>query len=158
MSQHLSADATTSPFMLDWYYFYENQTIQVKFNVAKNPNTSKATLLKIAETEEDFGIWRALFMNPGCDNEVITRFLTTNKSENTNTGYLSQIVTTKCHILNEYNAQLLYDKGCRHIAMAPRLDITRLKEWKANDAAYREKYLDTLIQEKLQDLMKIWID
>ena len=154
---HPSADGTTSKEELERWSNHENDSI--RWNVAKNPNTPKHVLIRMTKEEADIGIWTALIINPSSSNEVIYSFLNSfvligNQAHD---AIFKFIAYNKNNILNEENANLMYDLGCRSMYLMSKVDLYRLKEWVQIDKSNRQSYFNELIIQKQQELVKLWL-
>lgn len=152
-AKHPSSDAS-QPInkLIEWS---KSKDVGIRYNIAKNPNTPMEVLLNYAANETDMNILVPLANCTKCTNELVLTLIENPKVKNSS-AFINYLGYTR-H-LNDSTAWALFDLGCRVVQIAPRLDIIRLKKWVELDKIDRASYLNGLIFQKQQELMKLWIE
>jgi hypothetical protein len=150
---HPSADATSKPEQLiEWS---TSEIVDIRRNIAKNPNTPKDVLIKYAYGEPDIKVLIALHSNFKCDSDIVFGLICNPRTKESR-EFINYLGYTRN--LNEKTSCLLFDKGCRVLNIAYQLDVNRLKQWRTEDKSDRQTFFNNMISDKNKELMKLWID
>lgn len=148
---HPSADASSK--LEDLIEWSKSTDVRIRENIARNPNTPKEVLVNYAYGEPDANVLMALADNFKMDSDILLGMVCNNfviKYRN----FVNWLAYKKG--INDKIACILFDKGCRVLDIANKLDVGRLMQWRDIDEKERKSYFDILIGKKQEELIKLW--